>query len=714
MSTSSRLTRNLLILAGCVLATLLLTYPLLVHPATMVPDPGDPLLSAWRLHWVGHTLLTGPEAWLRLFDANIFYPYPLTLAYSEHFLGEALIGLPLLWITDSHLVGLNLSVILSFILTAYATYLFITDWSRSRLAGLIAAFLFTFSPFRFGHILQLELLVTQWMPLTLLTLRWLVCRQDTVTPPSRRWVALGLCLLFLNLQTLSSFYYTVYLLLAGAVLVLICILTRQVHWRWGLLRDLAILVVVTAGINWPIWSKYLEFSQLMGAIRAPGEVRMYSAALTDYLTTIPHNRLYGWTFGQWQAPDRQFQPLAPSGIAGFLLGISGLIVLLRRASWKADRKALGLYLAAMTLLGFMLSLGTNEAALGSALAPWLSHLLPYRWLYEYAPGFTGMRVPARAAVLVALGLAGLAGVGGAWLVRRLLMRPHLSLRQRLLRGTLPALLALAGVAEYWSVPLSGPELPAGGTPPEVYTWLRHTATDTAVLELPQHGHADFAYEYYSTYHWRRLVNGATGYTPPAHREMRTWFKIFPDWRSVDAIQQLGVDYVILHADRFDPKSWEHLQAQLPWFLPAFDALYDIGMSRVLHVTEPQCRPDHKYVTAELTISTQERTASAIVTVHNDSAASFVADVTRPSQLTLDGRVVASFLEPLVVPPGEHRSVTIPLRRDIARPGRWEAHLTTLGRTIVAGEPSAPTTAPSTEALPAFPLELQFRGGARLR
>ena len=123
-------TRELIILVGFILATLVLTYPLSLNPATMVPDPGDPLLSAWRLHWVGHTLLAGMDALSHLFDANIFYPYPLTLAYSEHFLGETLISLPLLWVTDSHLVGLNLSVMLSFVLTAYATYLFIADWSR--------------------------------------------------------------------------------------------------------------------------------------------------------------------------------------------------------------------------------------------------------------------------------------------------------------------------------------------------------------------------------------------------------------------------------------------------------------------------------------------------------------------------------------------------------------------------------------------------------
>ncbi|MGQ9792110.1 MAG: hypothetical protein ACUVSF_00300 [Anaerolineae bacterium] len=626
-------------------------------------------------------------------------------------MGEALISLPLLWVTDSHLVGLNFSVMLSFVLTAYATYLFIAHWSRSRLAGLIAGFLFAFSPFRFGRILHLELLVTQWMPLTLLTLRWLVYHRNADTSSPRGWIALGLCLLFLNLQALSSFYYTTYLLLACAVLLVTCTLTGQVHWRWRLLRDIAILAVVTIGVNWPIWSKYLAFSQMMGAVRSPGEVRMYSAALTDYFTTISYNLLYGWTFGRWQSSDHQFQPLAPTGIVGLLLGIGGLLVLLRS---ETTQRALGVCLIATVLIGFMVSLGTYEPALGVTLAPWLADVLPYRWLYEHVPGFTGMRVPARAAVLVALGLAGLAGVGGAWLCRRLLTHSVLSSRRHLVHGILLVLVALVGVAEYWSVPLGGLELPTGGMPSEVYTWLRHhTSADTAVLELPQRSHADFAYEYYSTYHWRRLVNGASGYTPPAHREMRNWFKTFPDWRSVEAIQQLGVDYVILHATNFEQKSWEHLQAQLPWFLPAFDALYDVGTSRVLHVAAPQCRPDYRHVVAELLISREEHNATAVVMVHNHSVASFIADVTRPSHLTLDDRVVASFLEPLVVLPGENGSVSIPLHENTGHEKHWEVYLATLGRFITTGETSSPVMAKPAVSLPTMPVELQFLGGARL-
>ncbi len=707
------LVREVIVLVSFALLAVLLTYPLSLHPATMVPDPTDPLLSAWRLHWVGHTLLSGADALSHLFDANIFYPYPLTLAYSEHFIGETILALPLLLLADSHLVGPNLVVTLSFVLTAYATYLFVAGWSRSRVAGLVAGFLLAFSPLCMGNILHLELLTKQWMPLTLLALRWLVWREPGAATPGRRWIALVLCLVFFNLQALSSFYYTVYLALACAALVVLCLALRQIRWHWTLPRDLAILAIMTFGINWPIWSKYLEFSHLMGAIRSPGDVRVYSAAFVDYLTTIPQNMLYGWTFGLWQSPDHQFQPLAPTGIVGLALAVAGLVVLWRRGSARSHLQGYALFLVVMGLIGFVLSLGTNDRAFGDALAPLMAKLLPYQWLYEYVPGFTGMRVPARAAVLVAFGLAGLAGVGGAWVWGRLSPRVPSSGVMVPLRIALLCVLGVAAVAEYWSVPLEGPQIPSGASLPTVYRWLQGVAPDAVLLELPQRGASEFAYEYYSTYHWRRLVNGASGYTPAAHREMRDWFKTFPDWRTVEVIQQLGVDYVILHASAFAADEWEQVQGLLPAFLPAFDGIWDVGTSRVLRVAPPQCRARYEDdVAASLAVSAGDGGDTAVVTLRNDGATTFVADVARPSRLTLDGRELSRFLEPLVVLPGQSRSVRVPLRGVVADAGRLEAHLSTLGRVVAAGD-VLPSLGVAASRLPAAPLNLVFLDGGRL-
>ncbi|HEX6179078.1 MAG TPA: hypothetical protein VF057_12015, partial [Thermoanaerobaculia bacterium] len=58
-----------------------LTWPLAIRIDTTVPDLGDPLLNAWILDWVSYALVHQP---LDLFDAPIFHPAELPLAYSEN------------------------------------------------------------------------------------------------------------------------------------------------------------------------------------------------------------------------------------------------------------------------------------------------------------------------------------------------------------------------------------------------------------------------------------------------------------------------------------------------------------------------------------------------------------------------------------------------------------------------------------------------------
>jgi len=103
------------------LLTLILTHPLIFNLASAVPnDIGDPLLNTWILAWDIHALLANP---LNLFQANIFYPLPNTLAYSEHLFSSALLAAPLQLITGEPVVTYNVSLLLTFPLAAFGMYL---------------------------------------------------------------------------------------------------------------------------------------------------------------------------------------------------------------------------------------------------------------------------------------------------------------------------------------------------------------------------------------------------------------------------------------------------------------------------------------------------------------------------------------------------------------------------------------------------------------
>lgn len=716
-------------------------YPLSIHLTSMVPEPTDPLLNVWRMQWNAHAFLGGPAALVNIFNTNIFYPFPLTLAYSEHFLLLSAQALPFLLLSDSHLLGMNVSVLLTFVLSGYTMYLLITAWTGQRWAGFVAGVLFAFSPHRFGQLNHLELLVTQWLPLALLALHW------TLTRPGLRYPLLFA--VAFNLQALSGFHFSFNLTLACALLALVYAASGRVYWRWGLGAAACLSLLVTLLLNWPVWRMYLIFSDVMGAVRTPGEVRIYSAAFTDYLTAIPYNLLYGWTFGRWQAADHQFQPLLPFGLVGFCLALTGLlgqILLLKRPRQRSKPRSsisgphssrqnyalpAGIFLVLLTLLALLLSFGLNEEALGPGLAPLLK-FSPYVWLYQHVTFFQGIRVPGRFGILVVVGLVGLAGWGAArlfWILDNVpfgYFRFQISnlpskIYARPLGGPksgIQSWIALALSAfillESWSAPLSGPEIPAGSHIPPVYPWLRvKTAPDEVVLELPYQNASEFMDEYFSSYHWRHLANGGTGFTPPIYKEMRQWFKTFPDARSVDVIQQLGIDRIILHSAAYKVEEWQRLLTDLPLYLPAFSRIDQVGEALVLQVAPALCRPDPDQVRTTLTPTAGPDGLSSAtrVTYHNTGPAAFVADVRLVSHLIFSDQTTKNFTEPLVTPAGEVQSILSPLPNDQQAQRVTGAWLATLDRTIAADKTSEVSL--GDRPITWQPLGLQFADGPQL-
>ena len=63
-----------------IVATIVMTWPLAARLGDSTPGGEDPLLQVWIARWVQHALVTDPR---HLYDANIFYPYENTLAYSD-------------------------------------------------------------------------------------------------------------------------------------------------------------------------------------------------------------------------------------------------------------------------------------------------------------------------------------------------------------------------------------------------------------------------------------------------------------------------------------------------------------------------------------------------------------------------------------------------------------------------------------------------------
>ena len=107
-------TRRLLAAAAYLALTFLLTYPLGINAAsTVVGSDADTDLFIWTLAWNTHAFTAQP---LTIFDANIYYPFRHTLAYSENLIGSAFFAAPVLWATGNPILALNVATLASIFL----------------------------------------------------------------------------------------------------------------------------------------------------------------------------------------------------------------------------------------------------------------------------------------------------------------------------------------------------------------------------------------------------------------------------------------------------------------------------------------------------------------------------------------------------------------------------------------------------------------------
>ena len=111
-------------------ATLAMTWPLMLDLGGSLPgDLGDPLLNCYILSWGEKHLvafLSGDlTAYARWWQANIYYPAPYALAYSEHLFAEVAMALPVWLATGNVILCYNVVFLASYALSGLGTFLLV-------------------------------------------------------------------------------------------------------------------------------------------------------------------------------------------------------------------------------------------------------------------------------------------------------------------------------------------------------------------------------------------------------------------------------------------------------------------------------------------------------------------------------------------------------------------------------------------------------------
>lgn len=599
--------------------SLVMTWPLVtVLHRQIAGDLGDPLFNCWVLQWTGGQALRflhgDVSALSHYWNANIFYPAPLTLAYSEHLTPLMLQILPVLAVTHNVILCYNVLLLGTFVLSGLGMYLLMRELTGRPLAAFLAGLAFAFAPYRIDQYAHLEVVSSQWMPFALYGLRRFFVGGG--------WRPLAGGAAALLAQALSCGYYLAYFPPFVVAYCLYEMVTR------GKIRDLATWrrLVVAGSVVLFIVALFLRpyFQVRAGGevgVRDPGDIRQFSADTYGFATVSSSSRLLGTLVRAMPRNENQGFPgftilafAAVAIVAGFRralvharrgtgvgargvpAAVLGAIVVLllvvladilirgRTAAWVEDILALHRD-AATRLLGVIaiaggallvvsglarrIARGAPESSLGffacaAVAAAWMSlgpvmrangkRIGPglYDLFYRWVPGFDGLRVVSLNFMLVALFLAVLAGIGASALLAR--------------RGDAGRWVVVVGMvailAETWSVPtVINARLPAPGyawpprevsTVPPVYGMVRGLPEGTVLAEFP---FGDLAYEiryvFYSGYHRRPIVNGYSGFSPASYARIVGRLSHIPSGAGAwNVLLSSGATHAIVHERAF--------------------------------------------------------------------------------------------------------------------------------------------------------------------
>jgi hypothetical protein len=549
-ASSPALTAKEIVLAALtgVLLAVITTWPLILHmSSTISPDLGDPIRTAWQISWVGHAMLHDP---LHLFDSNAFYPHPLSLAFSDSLLGygpAAFFGSG----TVAALVRYNILFLFAWSLSFLGAYLLSRELGLGKLGAYAAGAAFAYAPYRVTEAGHLHVISSGGIPLALFLLLRGYRRS------SRRLVLAG----WLVTAWQISLGFTLglqYTYLLGILFLLVLL-----HWWRGRPAPDAAAGAATNGTageaaadlhgakkagerpsRGPIVARrvlgvtligialtcivgvyqarpYLQVaSEYPNAKRSLKEVKNYSSGPAAWVSASSENRVWGSITAGARAHvhSKNEDVFFPGGLI-LLLAIVGLA-----APLYTRRLRLGLAVGIVVVSVLALGMGLTGAG-------W-----PYRLLYDFAPGWDGVRVPGRIFTLATLFYAMLAGAGvqllaskiGAWGKRHSV-------------SALPAILGVALV-----LMIVGEGSGHLGHPVVPQPAKAEIGLPGPVIDLPTDGALDRVWQYFSTDGFYKIPLGNSTFDIYALDDLRGGMNAFPDRLSVEKLRYYKIKTVVLH------------------------------------------------------------------------------------------------------------------------------------------------------------------------
>jgi hypothetical protein len=598
---SRRFLREVAVLLAFFALTSLMTWPWVTRLRDAVADEGDPYMIAWTLWWDYHQTFNDL---LHLFNANVFYPYKYTLAFSEHEYGIALLFFPLFALGLRPLTVQAVAIFCGFAFSGYGAFRLTRTLTRANGPAWIAGIIFAFVPYRFHLLSHLHYLFAGWIPLLFESLI-LFARQRTW----RRAAWLGVAFAMNALSCTTYLILTLIpLALSAAFLVL----------NYGIERDRAFWVrgatalTIASVVLLPFMVPYYFVMKLYGFVRTADEVAINSPTPVHWLAGERRSKLWSSLgtgipnatyklfpgllplllpipviFATPKADSKKASVLSPDPRARLLrvldtLVILALVVAILALGYQGENtltfgesvlKALtparaGFFLLIVIVCRLVVTYPKfmtwpreknlietiRRAGRGDAVA------LPIMWivcgflgslgmnffinrvLYDFIPLFRAIRVPSHWAMVAYLGLAVVSGLGTQKVAERLARW-----RKQVRPAMVFALIGAALLIDLRAAPLAF--VRGKVFPDQITLRLKKTPMRGGIVELPHDLNLATPHLYMlrAADHQKPLVNASSSFVSPISWDIQQLSEARPlPIRLLDLLESIPASYLVIH------------------------------------------------------------------------------------------------------------------------------------------------------------------------
>lgn len=209
------------------------------------------------------------------FETNAFFPYKLTLLFSDILLTQSLIALPFSFFTSNPILVFNIVFIITFFLNYISSFLFWKQIFKKDLIGFMGAIFTVFSPFTHSLLGHFQML--SFWPY-FFALYFLVKNEQ-----QKKFSNIIFVGIFLAIQFLASVYLAAFLV--ASILIYFGNRILTIGFSEKDLRNALTIIVFFILLDGVFIKGYADMSKMYQRSRDLGEYITYSAHLSDYLFT---------------------------------------------------------------------------------------------------------------------------------------------------------------------------------------------------------------------------------------------------------------------------------------------------------------------------------------------------------------------------------------------------------------------------------------------